>query len=99
MDEADFQRKMDVAREHLLGLSPPSGPSDINKVNSENSPAQVNETSRGDGTRDLENEGRTVGAMEIKQPAAEMKQPTAPDLQKKGSSELLKEDNVARYVK
>lgn len=92
MDEADFQRKMDVAREHLLGLSPPSGPSDINKVNSENSPAQVNDTSRGDGTRDLENEGRTVGAMEIKQP-------TAPDLQKKGSSELLKEDNVARYVK
>ncbi|XP_078164519.1 vacuolar protein sorting-associated protein 9A-like [Carex rostrata] len=90
MDEADFQRKMDAAREHLLGLSPPSGPSDINKVNSENSPAQVNDTSRGDGTRDLENEGRTVGAMVIKQP-------TAPDLQKKGSSELLKEDNVARY--
>ncbi|KAF3332482.1 Vacuolar protein sorting-associated protein 9A [Carex littledalei] len=90
MNEADFQRKMDAAQEHLLGLSAPSGPSDINKLNSGNSHAQVNDTSRGDGTRDLENEGRIVGAMEIKQPIAL-------DLQKKGSSELLKEDNVARY--
>lgn len=91
MDEADFQRKMDAAREHLLGLSPPSGPSDIDKIISENSPAQLNDTSR-----DLENEGRSVGAMEIKQPAVEMKQPPAPDLQKKGSTELLEEDNVSR---
>ncbi|KAJ4732436.1 Vacuolar protein sorting-associated protein 9A [Rhynchospora pubera] len=97
MDEADFQRKMEAAREHLLGLSPPSGPSESDKVTSENSPAQVNDTLRGDGTRDLENEGRAVGAMETKQPSVEIKQPTAQDLQKKGSSELLKEDSVTRY--
>jgi Rab5 GDP/GTP exchange factor len=91
MDETAFQRKMDAAQEQKLSLSLPSGPSDTNKVNSENSPAQLNDPSIGDDTRDLENEGRTVVVMEIKQP-------TAPELQKKGSSELLKEDDVSRYV-
>jgi Rab5 GDP/GTP exchange factor len=98
MDEAIFQMKMDAAREHQLGLSPPSGPSGTNKVNSENSSAQINDPSRGDGTGDLENEGRAVGVMEIKQPTVGMKQPTASDLQKKRSYELLKVDDVSRYV-
>lgn len=100
MDERDFQKKMDLARERLLGLS----------VGSENQENQTNLDVREHGSQTIKATGNSDANLPLKDhvqgPAQEMKRvsdvssksiervQSISDLEKKGAAELVKDDDL-----